>query len=354
MQMKTQHIDTTKLKRIVISRPDNIGDVTFTLPMASILKQHFPQCEIIFLARGYVKALIESCKFVDQFLDWEALQQLPDKKIITALKDLNIDLFIHAFPHMKISRLACKAKIKHRISSQSRWYQWLYCNRPVRFSRANSNLHESQLNLKLLLPLGIPTDLSLEELLPHIKLNSLNLAKLSSEIQALIDPQKFNLIIHPGSNGNGREWPTAYFKQLIDELPSEQFKVFITGTKQESALFADTLIKQSPHAINLMGRLTLDQLLVFIQSCDGIIASGTGPLHLGAALGIHALGLFPPKQGMHPQRWQPLGEKSEYLVANHPCAIPKCSNSKCACMQEISVVQVKEVVLGWKKCHQVL
>ena len=52
-------LDAQNIKSIVISRCDNIGDVTLTLPMAAWLKHQNPAIKIYFLARSYVKDIVE-------------------------------------------------------------------------------------------------------------------------------------------------------------------------------------------------------------------------------------------------------------------------------------------------------
>jgi heptosyltransferase-3 len=79
----------------------------------------------------------------------------------------------------------------------------------------------------------------------------------------------------------------------------------------------------------------LDELIAFIFNADGLLASGTGPLHLAAASGIHALGLFPPSRPIHPGRWAPLGKKAEYL------------ESKSDDLDDISVTMVFEKIKSW-------
>ena len=59
--------------KIIISRTDNIGDVVLTLPLAKALKEKHPQAEILFLAKRYIKPLIDCCKYIDQFIDWDTL-----------------------------------------------------------------------------------------------------------------------------------------------------------------------------------------------------------------------------------------------------------------------------------------
>lgn len=333
----------------MISRVDNIGDVILTLPLCQALKQHYPNVKIIFLARNYVRSIVQLYSYIDQFIAWDELEPLIDDEISKHWKNLNVDVFINVLPRKRIAKLAYKAKIPTRIGSYSRFFHWVYCNRYTWFSRRKSLLHEAQFNLKILEAFKLPGNYSLADIIPMCKL-SWHGQRLPHELAILLDSNKFNLIVHPGTHGHAREWPTEYFVQLINELPADRFKIFITGTSQEGEKFRDNLIKQCPQAIDITGRMTLEQFMLFIASADGLIANSTGPLHVAAVSSINCLGLFPKGVGISPTRWAPLGEKAQYLVMDDPC--PGCQNDlDCVCIKAIKVSQVKKMILGWDKLH---
>ncbi|MDO8954522.1 MAG: glycosyltransferase family 9 protein [Gammaproteobacteria bacterium] len=342
--------------RIIISRADNIGDVVLTLPMASILKQHYPEAEIIVLARRYVQAVVEAHPAVDTFIDWESLQTQSDDEIAKALKALNADIILHVFPLKRIAKAAFTAKIPTRIGSNRRWYHWLYCNKRVNFSRKSSELHEAQLNLKLLGALDIKTEYSLAEIIQFSQLN--RPANLPDTIKNVLSADKFNLIIHPGSNGNSIEWPLASFQALLATLPKDQFKIIITGSDKENERLGKALSASCPEAVNTMGQLSLNELILLLGAADGLVVNSTGPLHIASALGIKTLGLFPSHPGKSPKRWGPLGKQAEFFAA------PICAScdprspylshkgrgglkGECICMLGISVNQVKAQLIAW-------
>ncbi|HLF67082.1 MAG TPA: glycosyltransferase family 9 protein, partial [Gammaproteobacteria bacterium] len=303
--------------KILISRTDNIGDVILTLPIAGILKTTFPDCKIQFLARGYAGAVVKQCRYVDEFIDWEPLAQLSTQDLVTAFTQFKTDTILHVYPQSKIAKAAKKAGIKQRIGTSHRLYHWLTCNKRVNFSRKRSTLHEAQLNLNVLKPLGINKSASLEQLAQYTGLETS--VTPSTKILAYLNPQRFNLVVHPGTNGNTKEWPTDHFVQLINTLPADQFNILITGTSKEQQQYQQSLLNKCPRATNLMGQLNLSELVDLLGAVDGIVVNSTGPLHIGAALGIHALGLFPPQPGKSPKRWGPIGKQAEYLVAEKPC-----------------------------------
>ncbi|MBS1664274.1 MAG: glycosyltransferase family 9 protein [Bacteroidetes bacterium] len=325
-------------RTFIISRTDAIGDVVLTLPMAGVLRELYPDARIIFLGRSYTEDLIGACVHIDQFLNWDQLQKLPYAEGVRRMADTGADTIIHVLPRPEIARMAWKAGIKQRIGTTNRLYHWWYCNKLVGLSRKNSPYHEAQLNLRLLRPLGAQELYDIQEIGGYYGLS--RLAPLPGQIEEELDRSRFNLILHPKSRGHGREWGLDYYIQLIGLLPPDRFKVFITGTSAEGAQL-ESLFAACPSVTDMTGRMTLSQFITFISKADGLLASGTGPLHLAAALGIHALGIFPPLRPIHPGRWAPIGPKAKALVKDIDCRA--CTKTMdCACIRDILPAHVKD------------
>ena len=331
------------LKKIIISRTDNLGDVLLTLPIAGILKKKYPDCIIYFIGKSYTKALIKTCIHVDEFLDREALL-----KNNTILADLKADGIVHVFPDKAIAKAAKDTGIPLRIGTSHRWFHWLYCNSRVDFSRKNSDLHEAQLNLKLLKPLGITESFSLPQLSENIGFE--NIPVLPIALKNLLPDKKISLIFHPKSKGSAREWPMENYFQLAKALDPEKYSIFITGTENEGTLIKDQKkeIFDLPNIIDLTGKCSLEELISFIAAADGLIACSTGPLHIASSLGKNSIGIYPPMRPIHPGRWAPLGKKTTVLSENKICSDCK-KDFNCKCIQSITVDQVAKVISTWGK-----
>ena len=330
-------------QRIIISRTDSIGDVVLTLPMAGALKEINPDSKIIFLGSDYTRAVVSLSKHVDEFASWDDVSGLSDREKINWIINIKADAIIHVFPRTDIARFAKSAKIPLRIGTSGRLYHYLSCNKVVPFSRKNSDLHEAQLNLKLLKPLSDRLTLpSLQKLAGYYGIKSQR--EQNKTLYELTDKNKFNLILHPKSKGSAREWPLEHYSQLIGLLPKETFKIFVTGTAEEGDLIKSFLQQNKEQITNLTGKFSLTELIDFIQLCDGLVAASTGPLHLAAIFGKLAVGLYPPIHPMHPGRWAPIGHNAHYLVA-----VKKCSNCRkslnCHCMNDISPQQVLNLIV---------
>jgi ADP-heptose:LPS heptosyltransferase len=330
------------VKRIIISRTDNLGDVILTLPMAGILKQEFPDSTIIFLGKTYTKPIIDACKYIDEFIDWDEInRRMEDGKWILENELFNADIILHVFPVKAIQKLAKNAKIPIQVGTSHRYYSWLYCNKLVHYSRKKSNLHEAQLNLKLLKPLGITREYTVSEISCMY-----GLTKIPASTNLLQpDPNRFNLILHPKSKGSAREWGLANFSKLIDLLPEDKFRISVTGTKEEGELMKDFLFKYRNRINDMTGKQSLSDLLSFINTCDGMIAASTGPLHIAAALGKKAIGLYAPMRPIFPERWAPLGKNSIFVVLDKTCHDCRRSGN-CTCIRTILPEEITSILMS--------
>jgi len=297
-------------ENIIISRTDSIGDVVLTLPMAGFLKNKLPDSKIFFIGKSYTQSVIERSSYIDHFINWDEIQTLSADKQIDYFSDLKADTIIHVFPNKEIAKISKKAGIKDRIGTSHRLFHLFTCNKRINFSRRKSNLHEAQLNLKLLLPLGIDLTPTLEDIQENYGFNkSIEAGPLSH----LLKKGKFNLILHPKSKGSAVEWGMDNFQNLMNILPEDKFEIFITGTKEEGDLIS-ACIPDQKNIHNVTGKMSLLQLINFIASADGLIAASTGPLHIAASSGIHALGLYSTAKPIHPGRWKPIGKYAEAIV----------------------------------------
>lgn len=331
----------SEIKSLLISRTDSIGDVVLTLPIAGAIKKKFPQIKILFLGRNYTKDVIALSGFVDEFINWDELSKLKTEDRIVDLQRKKIDCIIHVFPNKEIAKCAFKAAIPLRVGTTNRFFHWIYCNKKISFSRRKSELHEAQLNFKLLdfLGIGIPEK---SEIPQYYGFNKP--ADLPSHLKGLIDPAKINLILHPKSKGSAREWGLKNFNNLISILPKNEVKIFISGTKEDGELMK-SMIDINSNVVNVCGKFTLDEFISFINACDVMVAASTGPLHIAAALGKKAIGIFAPMKPIHPGRWAPVGKKACYFVKYKPCNECRLSQD-CKCIREINPIDIKSAILA--------
>lgn len=322
------------IKRIIISRPDAIGDVILTLPLCGIIKKYLPHVQVIFLGRTYTHDIINCCTAIDEFINADELLNCNSRDAVIKMKAMEADVIIHVFPHRQIANISKAANIKWRIGTTNRIYHLWSVNKFVRLSRKKSSLHESQLNCRLLSPLGIHEVPPLSEMYTYYHFN--NLPALHQEFLSLLLPNKVKVILHPKSNDSAREWNIENYRALIRLLPSDKYQIFVSGTAKEGEQLKGWIATLPSYIVDVTGMFSLSQFIAFINHTDYLIANSTGPLHIAAALGKHVIGIFPPIVPMHPGRWQPLGVNACYLCKDKKCEDCRNKDSVCHCINEIS------------------
>ncbi|MGQ3685095.1 MAG: glycosyltransferase family 9 protein [Candidatus Loosdrechtia sp.] len=335
-----------KLKKIIISRTDSIGDVVLTLPMVGVMRSLFPASWLMFLGNTYTKPVIEACSHINTFLNWDEIKEKSKYEQIAFLKSQKADAIFHVFPEREIAFLAKHAKIPYRIGTNRRWYHFFTCNKTVSFTRKHSSLHETQLNLKLLSAIGHHKHYDLNKISGFYGLNKIK--PLHREFSSLLSGKKFNLVLHPKSKGSAKEWGFKNFAKLIELLPEDRFNLLITGTREEGHLLKGNLPFEKSHVYNLTGKLRLEELIGLLSAIDGLIGASTGPLHLASALGKHAIGLYSPMRPIHPGRWSPIGPHVKTLVFDENCK--SCMQKKdCNCIEKIPPENVAQYLKSLDK-----
>lgn len=320
------------IRNLIISRTDGIGDVILTLPVAGLMKKLHPGLKITFVGRSYTAPVIAACEHIDSFVDWDEVSRHTTREKIEYFRALQADAIVHVFPDSELARIAYQSDIPLRVGTSHRFHHWLYCNRLVSVGRKNSPLHEAQLNIRLFKPLGVRETPPLAEL---ISLTGLTRpAELDETFASWLDPGRFNLILHPKSKGSAREWGLDNFSTLIRLLPKERYKIFISGSSDDGIALQGQLEAWGSAVADITGRMPLAQFIAFINRADGLVAASTGPLHIAAALGKAAVGLYAPMRPIHPGRWAPLGPRAGHLVLDKECR--QCRHDRrCACIEGI-------------------
>lgn len=331
-------------KTVVISRTDSIGDVVLTLPMCAWIKKQFPECKVIFLGQSYTLPVLQAAPFIDEIVEWNKIEALPVQSRVEELKKLEAHVFIHVFPNKEISKLAKKAKIPFRIGTSHRSYHFLTCNIKPNFTRRKSEFHEAQLNFELLRSYGVKELPSLEELSDLLKEFKPQVG-LPANVQTILDglhleSGKKKVILHARSQGSAVEWGIEKYGKLAKLLSDEGHAVFYTGTNEEGVNIRGS-IPTATNVYDLTGKLSLAELIAFIDAADSLVACSTGPLHLAGVLNKEAIGLFSPRRPIHPGRWQPLGGHVKVMVHDEECE--QCAKGEdCNCITRISAQEVFE------------
>ena len=316
---------THPIKRILVLRPDRLGDIILTLPVVRNLKESFPEANITYLCTQYTSEILKSYSLISDLIIYNSFKEYNGYHMILNLaKEFrrgNFDLAIHLLPKFSLALATYLAQIKYTVGTGFRWYSFLFTQRQYEHRKYNL-YHEGEYNLHLLNKIGIDSTYHSDSY-SYFKFSE----SLVDSTQKIIK-EKFNgrpfIIIHPGSGGSSIDWPVMNFIKLIKILNDYgKYEVVVTGVETEKDILVP-FFQTNINFIDLVGSVDLNELAILIANAHLFISNSTGPLHLAVAMGTKVLGFYPNSPTLGPGRWGPIGyPTSSYLTPELNPAKPK-------------------------------
>jgi heptosyltransferase-3 len=342
--------------KILVTRTDRLGDVMLATPVVRKIAEAYPQAKITFLVQ---KTWMPVLQYENPNV--ELMEYDPSVTVDALAAKLAAEKFDSAVvirDEKTVTRAVKKAKIPVRIGPYSTFRSFFAFNRGVFQKRSKCKMHEAEYNLDLLKELGIQ--------LAPIATTASELPKSWVKYRTSADPAVFEFLkanglhelsyvcVHPGSSGSARYIPTELMVDLVKGLQLKGHRVVLTGTVVEAALLGE-IASLAPGAVIFGGseQKPLDQLAALYARAKVVVAHGTGPLHLAAALGAPVFAIFPPIFVLSEKRWGPLTENRVVWVppgvdcpAKYKCLGPKCGYYDCMLRFEVtSAVQKIETLM---------
>ena len=320
--------DPSRAVHIAIVRFTSLGDVIHALPMAAAIRRHLPNARVTWLVEEREQVLLRDNPVVDDVVvvplrRWRAslgsvsgLRQSAGewRDVSRRLRAAGIDVAIdvQGWAH-KTSPFTWLTRAPLRIGFDRAHardpFSTLVTNRHV--TPPADARHIVDQNLALLTPLGIgPGDLETATFpLP---------AYLDSESRAQdwlrqheIGASHRLVVLLPSTRGAAKHWPVEAYQKLGRRLISaDDVRLLILGGPGEEELLARVRQPLPPDRAYAWAPAPIPDLVAILRRAHIVIGNDTGPLHVAAASGVPALGLFGPTRG---ERNGPYGAHGAYL-----------------------------------------
>ena len=190
--------------------------------------------------------------------------------------------------------------------------------------------------------LALPKDAPLPDLpLPQLVVPANEIAQWRARLGLSPDGRRV-IAFAPGAVGPSKRW--SYFPDVARRLTDQGLTVWVVGGPGERALAAE-IAAASPHVRDLTGE-DLRNAILALAAADVALSNDSGLLHVAAALGTKALGVFGPTSPWH---WAPLNPlaaviETETDVPCRPCHKPVCRYGHHRCMRDIDAARVTSSV----------
>ncbi len=331
--------DWPAMARILVVRPDNVGDVIMTVPALRALRAAAPEARIDLLASpagGAVAPLIDEIdEAVVASVSWQRLpgadaggqDQDPDGELVATLTGRSYD-----------------AAVVLTSFSQSPWPAAAVCRRAgigVRIGTSKEfggdalthwvpappdGGHQVDRALEVLAAVGVPSC-------------GAGLAVRVPEDADSHAPDGRYVVVAPGASCPSRRWPAARFADVGRGLAARGWTVVVTGTAREADLVAEASAGV-PGARSLVGTLDLGGLAALVAGADAVVVNNSGGAHLADAVGTPVVELFAGTEEV--AQYAPRSVPAAVLTRAVSCA--PCRQLVCPFGQECLDVAAAEVV----------
>ena len=155
--------------------------------------------------------------------------------------------------------------------------------------------------------------------------------------------------VNPGGDRSNKRWSPNNFATIADRIIDEfGAKIIILGGPGEENISNEIQQKMKNDAVNLSGRLDLNDLVYIINKMDVLITNDSGPMHIGAATGTPLVAIFGP---CDPTLVMPYTPKSLYRLIYKGLDCQPCNDGKCTQPVCLSIITPEEV---YEKCVELL
>ena len=316
-------------RKVLIVRLSAFGDVVHVLPCLAALRRAWPEAKIGWVVEELAAPLLAGHPELDRLhvvarKTWQQnlrrgafLQPVSEaRRAIAELRAERYDLAIDFQSNLRSALVARLSGAPRRIGQ------------PAPFAREGSGrfftetptalpfeVHKIERNLNLLAPLGIDAK-PVRGIVPE-----------TADAAAAIPPRgdRHRVLLHPGVSRHGsiKAWRPERFRELGARLADAGHEVLLSFGGAAERTEAQRLADGAP-GVALAPEVDVAGLAALLRSADLFVGVDSGPLHLAAAVGTKALGLYGPK---HLGAYGPYWPGSEALVAAYPC-VP-CRHRRC-------------------------
>lgn len=319
-------------QRVLLIRPDHIGDMLFTTPALRLLRRALPDAEISYMVGPWAAEVVERNHNVDRIIrcDCPGFSRRPKGWVLGPymkmlqwagqLRGQGFDLALNLrFDFWWGALLAYLAGIPRRVG-----YEIEECRPFLTEKVPFVPCHAVEQNLKLIEKMcGVSfqkdrDDLSLEYTPTEGERESIN--KLLRE-QGISDEDRL-VAIHPGATSEVKSWREDWWARVADILSERDgVRIILTGGPGDVALCKQVQETMENPCVVLAGNTTLGELAALLQRCSLVLGADSGPLHLAVAMGTPTVHLYGPSD---PLIFGPWGDQRKHVVLQTPFPCAPC------------------------------
>lgn len=295
-------IHLPRVKKILCIRSDRLGEFLLSLPAIRLLKQNYPQAQLLLACQEQNARLIEGVSFVDRVIPFQSSATMKD--ILTLRRILrreSVDMTVALNPKKEFNIAAFLAGVPIRVGYNRKWGFLL--NKKREDDKYLNLSHEIECNAQLV------SLVCSSAAVPEIELpwdDTSSLEKLMSKEG--ISARRPIVVVHPFSSDASKELPADFWKELVQKMVQQNGQVVFIGTKDEfqRSEYQDILGAQ---CVTFCGVTTLRQTATLIKHfCSLYVGIDSGPFHMASLAKKNFAVIFRKEETI--KRWGPYHSNS--------------------------------------------
>lgn len=269
--------------KIIIRTPNFIGDTINTTPCLALVKQEYPEAEIIIMGPDFVRDIFKYDERINGFITFPANRRRKFSTYLRLIRDLRKqrgDLGI-IFVNTLISAILFKlGNVKYNIGYQKEGRGWLLNFSP----KLNYNKHYINRYASLFNEFTGNKYVTLPELyLPHSGKKTFTFANTRPTLGLYLG----------GMNKGYRKYPDDLSVRLIQLLHAEGYNLVLIGDAND-AVCHSRYVKDAnvDHLQDLTNQTVLEDFINTISNLDLLITIDSSAIHIAAAVQTPFIGLM--------------------------------------------------------------
>jgi ADP-heptose:LPS heptosyltransferase len=315
-----------KVRRILVMRLDNIGDVVMTSPVLRTLKENLPESGITLMASPGGSKAAPLLPWVDEVLPWRVLWQdlgrlsfdpAREWDLIETLREGKYEaaIILTSFkqtPHA--AGYACYlAGIPLRLGESKEWGGGVLT---TEVPPAPDELHQTERNLRLIEHAGFRAkDRSLEIQVPEeARRSTAELLEANG-----VTPGSPYLLLCPWTSCQARTYHPDRFARATLRLSEETgWPVVVSGTKADRAHGSELFDVLAGRGVDLVGATDLPELAALVEGARLMLTNNTSTMHLADASCTPSVVLFSGTE--LEEQWRPRDAPHRLLRRETRCS----------------------------------
>jgi lipopolysaccharide heptosyltransferase II len=347
--------------KILLVRLRLIGDVVFTTPAVTAIREAFPDAEITYLVEPAAAPIVRGHPGIDVVLEvphvrgWRRI--VADARLAWRLRRAGYDLAVDFHGGPRAAWLTWASGAPRRVGYAIAGRSWMYTEVVDRPADLRPR-HSVENQWDLLARLGRPIPAAPDPVRHRVRMDEAGdaAAVVDRRLAAAgIDAGHRLIVVHVSAGNPFRRWPQEHFVELAVRLAAaDPVRRIILTSGPSEADAARAIVAQagrrlaSDTQVRTGDEYSLAELRSLVARAAAYVGGDSGPLHVAATSDVPIVGVYGPTLPVRSAPWRPPGVPTAAVerldLSCRPCDQRRCVTDDFRCLTGIGPEQVVAAV----------